>query len=63
MDTKKLLEMLKKDLKKWTPEQLSIALEYCDGMCQDMDQKSVVYAWWYDLRKDIQEEIDFRRHV
>ena len=37
MDTKQLLEMLKKDLTKWTPEQLKIALSYCDDMCLDMD--------------------------
>lgn len=60
MDTKQLLEMLKKDLTKWTPDQLKIALSYCDDMCLDMDSKSVVFAWWWNLRKAVREELDSR---
>ena len=60
MDTKQLLEMLKKDIKHWTVEQLRIALDYCDSMCADQDDKSVVYAWWWNLRKTIMQELDGR---
>ena len=60
MDTKQLLEMLKKDLKHWTREQLHIALDYCDNMCADQNEKSVVYAWWWNLRETIRQEITDR---
>ena len=60
MDTKQLLEMLKKDLKHWTVPQLHIAYDYCVDMCMDMDEKSEVYAWWWNLREAIRQEITDR---
>ena len=60
MDTKQLLEMLKKDLKHWTNAQLHIAYDYCVDRCMDMDEKSVVYAWWWNLREAIRQELTER---
>lgn len=60
MDTKQLLEMLKKDLTKWTPEQLRIAYNYSLDMCIDLDQKSIQYAWWWNLNKAIELELESR---
>ena len=57
MDTKQLLEMLKKDPKHWTNAQLHMAYNYCVDMCMDMDEKSEVYAWWWNLRETIRQEI------
>ena len=60
MDTKQLLEMLKKDLKHWTHAQLYMAYNYCVDICMDMDEKSVVYAWWWNLREAIRQELTER---
>ena len=60
MDTKQLLKMLKIDLKHWTVPQLHIAYDYCVDMCMDMDEKREVYAWWWNLREAIRQEITDR---
>ena len=60
MNTKQLLEMLKKDLTKWTPAQLKIAYNYSLDMCFSLGQKGEQYAWWWNLNKAIEQEIESR---
>lgn len=49
-----------KDLHHWTNAQLHIAYDYCVDMCMDMDEKSEVYAWWWNLRETIRQELTER---
>ena len=62
MDTRQLLEMLKLDLMRWSKESLVEAYNYCIDHMQGMDQRTEVYAWWYDLREALNAELEKRGH-
>lgn len=60
MDTKQLLEMLKLDITHWSRDALAEAYNYCVDHMIGMDQRTPVYAWWWNLRDAIIKEIDKR---
>jgi len=57
LDTKQLLEMLKTDIKHWSHGALTEALDFCQQHLNSMDEGTEVYAWWYDLRESIRQQI------
>ena len=55
MDEKKVLEVLKAELKRWNNEQLHVAFDFCDRKCAETHND-----WWLYLRETVLQEITDR---
>jgi len=55
MDEKKVLEVLKAELKRWNNDQLHTAFDFCDRKCAE-----TYNDWWLYLRETVLQEITDR---
>lgn len=55
MDEKKVLEVLKAELKRWNNDQLHTAFDFCDRKCAETHND-----WWLYLRETVLQEIKDR---
>lgn len=55
MDEKKVLEVLKAELKRWNNDQLHTAFDFCDRKCAETHND-----WWLYLRETVLHEITDR---
>ena len=57
----KLKEMLWKDIEKWPYSALVEAKKYCDDHMQEFDQDTDDYAFWYEVREHINQQIEVKK--
>ena len=57
----KLKEVLWEDIKKWPYSVLVEAQQYCNNHMQELEQDSDDYAFWYDVREFINQQIEEKK--
>ena len=58
-DKERLRQALLQDMKHWSVDTLKEALSYIDGMVLSVEGDD--FLWWWDLRKDVYNELIARR--
>lgn len=58
-DKEKLKRALLLDMKHWSVDTIKEALNYIDGMVLSVEGDD--FLWWWDLRRDVYDELIARR--